>query len=1241
MVPNKQDSPDKLTREDVCRVPETICFPEEEDHTLNDWKQKKVFEKCMQLSNGKPKYTFYDGPPFATGLPHYGHILAGTIKDIVTRYAYQQGYHVDRRFGWDCHGLPVEFEIDKLLGIRGPEDVEKMGIAAYNAECRKIVTRYAKEWESIVTRMGRWIDFRNDYKTLYPWYMESIWWVFKQLYDKGLVYQGIKVMPYSTACTTPLSNFESGQNYKEVVDPCVVVALEAINYGNTYFLIWTTTPWTLPSNFACCVNPNMNYVKVTDKKSRRFYILAECRLSYVYKSEDEYEILENFPGKTLAGIHYKPLFPYFSNRGEQVKAFKVLVDDYVTDDSGTGIVHNAPYFGEDDHRVCLQAGLITKSSPVICPVDDAGRFTEDVTHFKGLYVKDADKQIIAFLKASGNLVSSSQVKHNYPFCWRSDTPLLYKAVPSWFIRVEHMSKNLLACSSLTYWVPDFVKEKRFGNWLKEARDWAISRNRYWGTPIPIWRSPNGKEIVCVGSIKELEQLSGKLITDLHRETVDEIEIPSAIPGNPPLRRIAPVFDCWFESGSMPFAQQHFPFENEKDFMSNFPADFIAEGIDQTRGWFYTLLVISTALFNKAPFKNLIANGLVLASDGQKMSKRKKNYPDPMDVVQKYGADALRLYLINSPVVRAENLRFKEEGVRDIVKDVFLPWYNAYRFLLQNIARYEKEDLQNASSYMYDKERHLRNYEKSSTIDVWILSFKESLLHFFATEMKMYRLYTVVPRLTKFIDHLTNWYVRLNRRRIKGEMGKEECIQSLDTLYDILFTMVKMMAPFTPFLSEYIFKRLVLFQPKGVAEDNIESVHYQMMPISNRKFIRADVEKSVSLMQAIIELGRVMRDRRTLPVKYPVSEIIVIHKNLECLEAIKNLEDLILSELNVRKLTLSSDKEKYGVTLRAEPDHKALGQRLKGNFKSVLAAIKSLTDDDIQKHLNKGYFEIDKQRIELEEVRIIYCTSNQMAGGGNFEAHSDNEVLVLMDMTPNEELQTEGLAREIINRVQKLKKKAHLIPTDPTVIYYELKAPPQKKADIENILKVMNAYHSMIITTIKSNFVKYNANEAGNKRIIISESVDLKGIDFKLTICSMEDVQLPLLKWVNITLADDLQARFGRSNKASLLLQHAITNELLTIENLHHEIDVLFGLYGINNYSIYVKQDVTGEITKLTTLDLSISGKLLVISHQIERAEKVFKDTAAVSSNMPPYCKYVNRNGSTLFMENPLGFSLDA
>lgn len=527
--------------------------------------------------------------------------------------------------------------------------------------------------------------------------MESIWWVFQQLYAKGLVYQGVKVMPYSTACTTALSNFESGQNYKEVVDPSVVVAFPLRStlpaYVDTSLLAWTTTPWTLPSNLALCVNAGLEYVQIRDLSTQRLYILARCRLEHIFKDASKYELLGSFAGSTLVGLEYEPMFDYFAvdSSTNKARVFRVLCDDYVDENSGTGVVHQAPYFGEEDYNVCLRNGVIGKESPVVCPVDAVGRFVEPVHDFCGQYVKDADKAIMANMKARGRLLQASQIRHSYPFCWRSDTPLLYKAVPSWFVRVEQMSGALLQSNAQTYWVPDFVKEKRFGNWLRDARDWSVSRNRYWGTPMPLWVSDDGVEVVCIGSVAELQQYTDKPITDLHRESIDHITIPSRRAGQPPLRRIAEVFDCWFESGSMPYAQQHFPFKKDGDFLDRFPADFIAEGIDQTRGWFYTLLVLSTSLFGKAPFKNVIASGLVLAGDGQKMSKRKKNYPDPTIVIDKYGADALRLYLINSPVVRAESLRFKEEGVRDVVKDVFLPWYNAYRFLFQNIARYVQEE----------------------------------------------------------------------------------------------------------------------------------------------------------------------------------------------------------------------------------------------------------------------------------------------------------------------------------------------------------------------------------------------------------------------------------------------------------------------------------------------------------------------------------------------------------------------
>uniref|UniRef100_A0A1B0CA15 Isoleucine--tRNA ligase, cytoplasmic n=2 Tax=Lutzomyia longipalpis TaxID=7200 RepID=A0A1B0CA15_LUTLO len=1150
------------------RVPENINFPEEEEKILEYWKKERCFEKCLQQSKKKPKYTFYDGPPFATGLPHYGHILAGTIKDVVTRYAHQQGYHVDRRFGWDCHGLPIEYEIDKVLGIRSPEDILKLGIKNYNDECRKIVMRYANEWEQIIGRMGRWIDFKNDYKTLYPTYMETLWWIFKQLYQKGLVYKGVKVMPYSTACTTPLSNFESGQNYKEVQDPAVTVTFPIVDDPDKAVMIgWTTTPWTLPSNLSLCVHPDLEYVRVKEVSTGRVIILMEARLEAVFKSAKSYEILERFPGKKLAGLRYQPLFDYFLKYKDV--AFRVLLDDYVTEESGTGVVHQAPYFGEDDYRVCLANGVITRDQEIICPVDASGRFTDEVKDFRGQYVKDADKNIIAMLKKTGRLYHAGTMKHSYPFCWRSDTPLIYKAVPSWFIRVEHMPDRLLNASSHTYWVPDFVKEKRFGNWLRNARDWAVSRNRYWGTPIPIWLNDDG-EIVVIGSIEELYQESGVRVTDLHREVVDGIEIPSKKPGGKPLRRIDEVFDCWFESGSMPFAQLHYPFENADDFDMRFPADFIAEGIDQTRGWFYTLLVISTALFDKAPFKNLIANGLVLAADGQKMSKRKKNYPDPMEVVHKYGADALRLYLINSPVVRAENLRFKEDGVRDIVKDVFLPWYNAFRFLYQNIERLRKED---GVEFAYDSTRKADN-----VMDIWIVSYKESLLEFVASEMKAYRLYTVVPRLTKFIDQLTNWYVRLNRRRLKGELGKEDCLISLNTLYDILVTMVKMMAPFTPFLTDFMYLKLKDLSP----EEQGESVHYQMMPVANRTRIDRKIEQSVSNMQSVIELGRILRDRKTIPVKYPLPEIVIIHPNEEYLEDIKSLEEFIVGELNVRKMILSSDREKYGVSMKAEPDFKALGQRLKTDFKEVTQAIRQLTDQEIQEGIKREFFEISKHRIEVDELRFLVQVAENHNQEQRYEAQTDNNVLILLDTNPSAELQEEGLAREIINRVQKLKKKAHLVQTDQVLVFYSILRDPEGTVE-----KVAREHNKFIEAAIKSKFAMDDLTAPNQFPEIISESSDIKGAQLMLRIVNPSGEYQPPSTKVQLV---GFRSRYGPSRDTATIFVQNAKRETISLERLREEIAIAFGLYGLPFKVRFGGKDLVDP--------LAASGKILSLLREL-------------------------------------------
>ena len=956
--------------------------------------------------------------------------------------------------------------------------------------------RYSSEWRQTITRMGRWIDFDNDYKTMYPTFMESVWWVFKQIFNKGLVYRGVKVMPYSSACNTPLSNFESGQNYKEVVDPAVIVSFPLDESPDVSLIAWTTTPWTLPSNLMLCVHPDLDYVKVKDTKIGSIYVLMESRLEALYKKPEEYEVLDKFKGKALEKKSYEPLFPYFKKL-KQSGAFIVCCDTYVTSESGTGIVQCAPYFGEDDYRVGLQNGVIRRDGDIVCPLDANCKFVEPVTDYLGQYVKDADKNIIKDLKASGRLVNSSTCKHSYPFCWRSETPLIYRAVPSWFVRIEQLSSALQQSNQMTYWVPDFVKEKRFGNWLKEARDWAVSRNRYWGTPIPLWVSEDGEEVVCVGSIAELEELSGQKVVnsdgkpDLHREVVDAIKIPSQM-GKGVLSRVTEVFDCWFESGSMPYGQTHYPFENRRVFEENFPADFVSEGVDQTRGWFYTLIALSTLLFGKPPFKNLICNGLVLASDGQKMSKSKKNFPDPMEVVNKFGADALRLYLINSPVVRAENLRFREEGVRDVLKDVFLPWYNAYRFLVQNIEWYEKET---KDKFRYDQSLLL---SCDNVMDKWISSFTQSLIRFVKVEMKAYRLYTVVPRLIKFVDNLTNWYVRMNRKRLKGDDGQQEANRALHSLFSVLMSMIEVMASFTPFLTELMYQNL-----RNIISDRkaAESVHYLIHSPVREELIDEAVERQVSRMQTVIEIGRVLRDRKTLPLKYPLPDVVVVSKDETVLSDVKTLEAFILNELNVRQMIVTTEKEKYGIQLKAEPDIKALGLRLRNESKQVVQAIKSLTDAELQTYQkNPNEFQVAGHRLEAGDIRVQYTFGGDMATelSEKYIADSDGPILVLLNTEPDDSMKEEGVAREVINRVQKLRKKAQLVPSDDVTVYYAVDAHSQ-------LAKVVNEFRDMIVNTLKARFEPMPVPNGLKSVIDDKQTIKEDGIEFAIVRHGVSDV----------------------------------------------------------------------------------------------------------------------------------------
>ncbi|GFV86504.1 isoleucine--tRNA ligase, cytoplasmic [Trichonephila clavipes] len=871
-------------------------------------------------------------------------------------------------------------------------------------------------------------------------------------------------MPFSTACNTPLSNFESGQNYQSVVDPAVIVSFSLDENPGVSLIVWTTTPWTLPSNLAICLNPDLDYVKVKDNATQKVYIMMEARLEALFQKKANYSVLERFKGKTLQGSGYDPLFPYFKHLKSR-GAFRVLCDSYVTSESGTGVVHQAPYFGEDDYRVCLVNNVITKDQDIVCPIDLSGRFIDPVVDFKGQYVKDADKDIIKYIKSLDRLVHQSTVKHSYPFCWRSDTPLIYRAVPSWFIRVEQMQELLQAANQETYWVPEFVKEKRFSNWLGEARDWAVSRNRYWGTPIPLWISDDGEEVVCVGSIEELEKLTNQKITDLHREFVDCLTIPSTC-GKGYLHRVNEVFDCWFESG-----------------------------MDQTRGWFYTLLVISTALYKKAPFKNVIVNGLVLASDRQKMSKRKKNYPDPLELINKYGADSLRLYLINSPVVRAEVLCFKEEGVRDILKDVFLPWYNSYRFLIQNILMHEK----NWNVKFSYSEEVFDSVNIQNIMDCWILSYTQSLVAFVSKEMKAYRLYTVVPKLVKFVDHLTNWYVRMNRQRLKGDGGQEDCKIALEALFSVLYTMIRMMAPFTPFFTELVYQNLRKVLKE--TNDHQESIHYLPFPQHKEHLINVDVERKVSRMQEVIDLGRLIRERNTLPIKYPLSELVVVHEDLLYLEDVESLEEYIAKELNVRRLIVTREKQKYGVILHAEPDIKELGRKFRSESKNIAMAVKELDTQSLQSFLNEGQIVLCGQTLVQTDIRLIHSFSGDKAAelSQKYQVHSTGEVLVLLDVTRDQDMIDEGNAREIINRIQKLRKKAHLVPSDAICVFVGVNPP------CHHLNKVMQNFKGFISNILKAPLLALPAQTPSN--VIIQETSQIKDASLDIAICYPKDTFL--------------------------------------------------------------------------------------------------------------------------------------
>ena len=967
-------------------------FAKKEEKILDFWEMHRIFEKSLEQRAGAPLFSFYDGPPFATGLPHYGHILAGTIKDVIPRYKTMKGFYVPRRFGWDCHGLPVENEIEKEYKLHGAAAIESFGIKEFNEACRSIVLRYTQEWKRSVTRLGRFVQFEEPYRTMDLSFMESVWWVFGELWDRGLVYEGVKVMPFSTQLGTPLSNFEANLNYKDVDDPSLMVGFSLKEEPAVRLLVWTTTPWTLPSNLAILVKRDLLYVKVQCQEG--VYVMAFDALARVLQDKP-YQILEEFFGEKLLGRAYEPLFPYFCDHEH---AFVVIEEESVSKEEGTGLVHAAPAFGEVDFYACARQGI----TPV-CPIDVNGCFTQEVAAYVGMYVKHADREIIQDLKKQGRVFHHGQIHHRYPFCWRSDTPLIYRTVRTWFVAVEKIKDRLLHANEQIHWVPEHIQHGRFGKWLEHARDWAISRNRYWGTPIPIWRSETGK-IRVMHSVKELEERAHVHIEDIHRHHIDALTFEEE---GEVFHRIPEVFDCWFESGSVPYAQYHYPFENKEIMKQAFPADFIGEGLDQTRGWFYTLTVLSVALFDKPAFQNVIVNGILLAEDGNKMSKRLKNYPEPDLVFAKHGADAVRLYLLGSPAVVAEDLRFSEADVEKVARQFLFPLWNSFVFFATyaQIIGWQPHEMQ-----------------PTAEIDRWILSLLQGLISEVTEAMDQYELHRAIIPIGEFIEQLTNWYIRRNRSRFWAQEDSKDRQEGFWTLYIVLCTLVRILAPFAPFISETLYLAL------RTEQDPI-SVHLTDFPTEEGVRDRA-LEKEMELAQHVVKSGHYLRKEHKVRVRQPLACAHLVCAEEEVIKALCNKEHLIAEELNVKRIIYHSKEESF-VDFVAKPNFRILGKKVGAKmtaFKDVIEGLDRVAKECLLQGESVTIDVLGEAYTLLsEDVQIVRTVLEGVV------AHSSMGITVALELGLTQELIEEGLAREIVSRINALRKELDFAIADRIIV----------------------------------------------------------------------------------------------------------------------------------------------------------------------------------------------------------------
>ena len=982
-------------------------FVEIEKEVLKFWDEDKTFEKSVHNRDGAAEFVFYDGPPFANGTPHYGHIMVSYVKDVVARYQTMNGKKVERRLGWDCHGLPAEMSAEKQLGVSGRKQIEEYGVEKFNDFCRSDVLKYSGIWVEMFKRIGRWVDFSHDYKTMDLPFMESVINNFKQLWEKGLVYEDYRVLPYSWAAETPLSNFEVNQGYQDKTDNAITVMFTLEN--GMKMLVWTTTPWTLPSNLMLAVGKDIDYAVMEEDGQK--YVLAQALLGRYKKQLEHAARVGTMKGADFVGMAYEPMFPYFNHLKEK-GAFRVLSGEFVSTEDGTGIVHIAPGFGQDDFEACR---AYDENFPVVCPVDEAGKFTAEVPDYQGKQVFETNEPIMQLLKEKGILVKKEQYTHSYPFCWRTDTPLIYKAMSSWFVKVTDFRDDMVRNNQQITWVPEHIKDGRFGKWLEGARDWSISRNRFWGTPIPVWKSDNPQfpRIDVFGSVAEIKEKTGIEVTNLHKPYIDEVVYPN--PDDPSgktmMRRVGDVFDCWFESGSMPYAQVHYPFDNKEWFENHFPADFIVEAMDQTRGWFYTLTVLSTALHNKPAFKNCICTGLLMAEGGQKLSKLLKNYPDPNEVLDSIGSDALRWFLVSSPVLKGGNLAVDREGkeIAKAARVAQIPMWNAYYFftLYANAEGYQAKEVSGSSE----------------AIDNYILSKLKRLGRIVKQGLDTYDVALSCNEIASFMEILNNWYIRRTRDRFwSGDQ------QAFDVLYTVLVNLSKIMAPLMPFLCEYVYKNLT----------GGESVHLTDYPqLENIKLDETLVDE-MDFLQDLCSAGKFIREEKNLRNRLPLAGLTVVGDNLGFLNG--QYQDIIKDELNVKEVKIDNNLAAYAaktVYLYTPLLGKALGK----DMGPVMAAYKQgkweLNAD--------GTLSIAGQTLtpDLFEVRL------DMKDGVAGKAFADNKAVVTLNTNVTDELKREGMARDFVRLVQTLRKDKDFNISDRIELCYATDNAELNKALDEN------------------------------------------------------------------------------------------------------------------------------------------------------------------------------------------------